>query len=78
MNKKTITFLIIIIVLGLIGFGVWKIYQDLNKPRNNLEVQPATSVDYKKIEKLESLKKPGQPIDVNEPGFGREDPFKPY
>lgn len=76
--KKSLA-LIFILFLVIISFGFFWFMRSISSfgtknPSTNEEIK----VDYKKLEKLETLKHPGQSVTANEPGFGRENPFAPY
>jgi hypothetical protein len=77
MIKKFSYLFIIILALFAVLFSWFLI--SISKPKtSSIKEEEVVPLDYKKLEKLEKLKNPGQPVSATEPGFGREDPFAPY
>jgi hypothetical protein len=77
MIKKFSYLFIIILALFAVLFFWFSI--SISKPKTpSVKKEEVAPLDYKKLEKLEGLKSPGQPVSATEPGFGREDPFVPY
>lgn len=76
MTRKIIWIFILILVIFVASF-YWLInsISETKTPPKKEEIQ---TVDYKKLEKLEGLKHPGESVKVDEPGYGRENPFAPY
>ena len=69
---------IFILALALIALGFFWFITTINKPKNPPKTEEVTTLDYKKLEKLEGLQHPGQSVSISEPGYGRGDPFAPY
>lgn len=76
--KKSLAWIFIsVLLLFVVVFFLF--VNSISKPKISQKAEEeVTTLDYKKLEKLEKLKHPGEPINIDEPGFGREDPFVPY
>jgi len=77
--KKIIVWLFIFSLFALAGGYFWFL-RAISSFKTNLpqETKSISIIDYDKLKKLEQLKHPGMPIDIQAPHFGRDNPFAPY
>lgn len=76
--KGRITWIFISILIIFALLFVWFL-NSLSKPKIPQKTEEEVkALDLQKLEKLENLKHPGESVRLDEPGYGREDPFVPY
>lgn len=79
---RKIGVLIFIVILVVFAVAFYWFLNSISKTKTPPTQEEFTTLDYKKLEKLEGLKLLSEPVKVEQPragvSFGRENPFAPY